>query len=168
MTEQLEFAAPKLILGVMYAPPGAIKDAGVFDSITRLGSPFLIGGIGMLSTNCGTISQIGRCRPSTIDFFITDFHANFECRVTEDFDTPHRPVILTANTPIGSSTLDQPSTGRFCSYMPVAREPLLRTYPMSPKTPTSSTITSYFRSSADEEHFEEEVNSSVRRWCQTR
>ena len=130
----IKLTTPKVIIGVMYAPPGSIRDAEVFDSLTRMGSPFLIGGDWNLKHNfwnnfsenkAGKIlynhinkfpyqiihpeeftHQMGRSTPSTIDFFITDFHADFSCIVTDDFDIPHRPVILTVKPPIGTASLE--------------------------------------------------------------
>ena len=39
----IKLSAPKIIIGVSYAPPGAIKDTWLYDAMVRLGSPFLIG-----------------------------------------------------------------------------------------------------------------------------
>lgn len=120
----IRLTAPRIIIGVMYAPHCAIKDSGVFDTLVRMGSPYLIGGDwnakhklwNNYSTNkAGNMLHDHFCknpyriiypdkfihhtrigRPSTLDFFITDYHVNFSCDTTDDFDTAHRPVILTA------------------------------------------------------------------------
>ena len=52
-----------------------------------------------------TGTQSGCFRPSVIDFFITDFHADFKCAVSDYFDAAHRPVILTNRQADGPPSL---------------------------------------------------------------
>ena len=49
--------------------------------------------------------QSGSLRPSTLDYFITDYCTDCTCEITDDFDTPHRPVVLTATKTTGPQCL---------------------------------------------------------------
>ena len=66
--------------------------------------------------------QSGRSRPSTLDFFITDYRADFACETTENFDTPHRPVILTAKHSNGPTGIDTTTDWEnFQTYQPTTK-----------------------------------------------
>ena len=129
----IKLLTPKIIIGVSYAPSGAIKDTRLFDAVVRLGSPFLIGvdwnakhklWNNFADNRAGKIlyehsikhqyrivhsdeftHQSGCFRPSLIDYFLTDFYADFKCTISSYFDTAHRPVILTSNQTNGPHNL---------------------------------------------------------------
>ena len=94
----------------------------VVNILTNLGSPFIIGGDwnakhkfwnNFTANKAGNTLfnhyqthryrivypedftfQSGKCKPSTLDFFLTDVHQNLDCTITEDFNTNHRPVMI--------------------------------------------------------------------------
>ncbi|KAK2578869.1 hypothetical protein KPH14_001277, partial [Odynerus spinipes] len=118
----IQLFQPKLFIGVIYVTPGYILSRCNFDTILHCGSPFLIGGDWnakhsywhntvankagtvlynfMLRSNFRIVAPTSpthyqpRCKPSVIDFFITDSTLSFECTVLDHFGTAHRLVLI--------------------------------------------------------------------------
>ena len=119
----IKLDSPKIILGVVYISQGDQLTTDILNILTNLGSPYIIGGDwnakhklwnNFTSNRAGNTLfkhyqthryrivhpqdftfQSGKRKPSTLDFFLTDIQKNFKCTITDDFNTNHRPVMIT-------------------------------------------------------------------------
>ena len=117
---------PSLFVGVAYNPPRNSLTSADLYAITSLGSPLLVGGdfnarhrswrnstvnrngITLYNHSLGDTYRIlapddftfhaPGTNPSVLDIFLINSNKSFDCEVTDDFHTNHRPVVLRAGS----------------------------------------------------------------------